>query len=135
MDENSGKTDIIHKEDCISNQLSKITESEVSCDTLTMFNIHTLYNSCPSYMSRKMGGTFEEPEFLNKLLGIYFQEWKSSPVFNEFITKEIYIIANKDNPDIVSEVEVLKVALHGKAPTFHRLEKLPSDPEDVRIFR
>ena len=32
---------------------------------------------------------------------------------------------------MLSEIEALKVTLHGKAPEFLRLNKLNSDPEDV----
>ena len=69
---------------------------------------------------------------MNLLLGIYYQAWKTSPVFQDFILKELYVTANKDNPDIISEVEVHRVILHGRGPELHRLEKLESDPKDVR---
>jgi len=48
--------------------------------------------------------------------------------------KELYVSCNKDNPNIISEVEVHKVVLHGKAPELFRLEKLECDPRDVNIF-
>ena len=49
-------------------------------------------------------------------------------MFQEFILKELYISANKDNPDIISEVEIHKVLLHGKGPELVKLQKLECDP-------
>lgn len=72
----------------------------------------------------------DDLDFLNKLLSIYYQEWKSSDVFKEVVLKEIYAGANKDRNEALSEIEALKFELHGNAPTVSNLEKLESDPAE-----
>lgn len=72
---------------------------------------------------------------MNKLLSIYYNEWKTSEVFKDLLLKEIYISANKDRPAMLSEIEVLKITLHGKAPELFRLEKvLTCDSDDVSNY-
>jgi Ca2+-dependent lipid-binding protein len=61
-------------------------------------------------------------DFLNKLLKIYYEEWKTSSVFEDVILKEIYGGANKKRPKILSEIEVHQFTLHGQAPTVSNLE-------------
>jgi hypothetical protein len=46
----------------------------------------------------------------------------------------LYISSNKDNPDIISEVEVHKVVLHGNAPELVTIQKLDCDPKDVSNY-
>lgn len=69
-------------------------------------------------------------EFINKLVTIYYQEWKTSKVFEELILKEIYAGANKKRPSVLSEIEVHKFQLHGTAPTISNLGKMAGDEQD-----
>jgi hypothetical protein len=52
---------------------------------------------------------------------VFYNEWKTAPVFNNFIRKEIFIVANKGRPSMLSEIEVHEVKLFGKAPEFLRI--------------
>eukprot|EP00347_Sterkiella_histriomuscorum_P009530 403340855 len=72
----------------------------------------------------------ESANWFNKALSVFYQEWKSSQVFQNFILKEIYLVANKGRPKVLSEIEVHKVTLHGKAPEFQKIQKLDSHPDD-----
>ena len=58
----------------------------------------------------------ESSYWFSKAIQVFYNEWKTSEVFQNFILKEIYLIANKGRPKVLSEIEVNKVTLHGKAP-------------------
>ena len=52
-------------------------------------------------------------EFVNRLVRVYYEGWKSTTLFRDLIKKEIFIAANKDRPDVISEIELLSFNLYG----------------------
>jgi hypothetical protein len=44
--------------------------------------------------------------------------------------KELFIVLNKGRPKLISEIEILDAKLSGKAPEFHKVQKLDSAPDD-----
>lgn len=52
---------------------------------------------------------------------MFYEEWKTSAVFANFMRKEFFIVANKGRPSMLSEIEVVDVKLLGKAPEFLRI--------------
>ena len=50
---------------------------------------------------------------MNRLVRVYYEGWKSTTLFRDLIKKEIFIAANKDRPDVISEIELLSFNLYG----------------------
>jgi hypothetical protein len=65
---------------------------------------------------------------------VFYNEWKTAPVFKNFMMKEFFIVANKGRPSMLSEIEILDVKLSGKAPEFLKIQKLDSATDDVIVI-
>ena len=60
------------------------------------------------------------------MISVFYNEWKTSPVFKNFVMKELFITLNKGRSKMLTEIELLDVKLHGKAPELLKVQKLDS---------
>lgn len=58
----------------------------------------------------------ENAQWVNNLLEVYIEEWKTSPKFQEYICKKLAKKLNKDNPNCVGNITVRDFSYSGPAP-------------------
>ena len=58
----------------------------------------------------------ENAQWINSLLEVYIEEWKTSPKFQEYICKKLSKKLNKDNPNFVGNIAVRDFSYSGPAP-------------------
>ena len=58
----------------------------------------------------------ENANWLNSLLQVYIEEWRTSPKFQEYICKKLAKKLNKDNPSIIGNISVREFSYSGTSP-------------------
>ena len=55
-------------------------------------------------------------KWLNMLLNVLWEAWKTAKPFHRLIVEEIYVAINKGRPNFLSEVVIVGMMLEGQSP-------------------
>lgn len=67
--------------------------------------------------------TRESTTFINKLVEVLFEAWKSAEVFHKLIADVSYVPLNKNRDKSLGEIKIEGMKLEGKAPELLKLAK------------